>query len=52
MRKIRASVPVDYTDWTGNRKNQLVLIGRDIDHSTLREQLQACVAPDEGKGFA
>ena len=43
---------IDDTDWTGDRKNQLVLIGRDIDHSTLREQLQACVAPDEGKGFA
>lgn len=35
---------IDDTDWTGDRKNQLVLIGRDIDHSTLREQLQACVA--------
>ena len=35
---------IDDTDWTGDRKNQLVLIGRDIDHTTLREQLQACVA--------
>ena len=35
---------IDDTDWTGDRKNQLVLIGRDIDHITLREQLQACVA--------
>ncbi|WP_137024375.1 GTP-binding protein, partial [Synechococcus sp. N19] len=26
------------------RKNQLVLIGRNIDHNKLREQLQACVA--------
>ena len=43
---------IDDTDWTGDRKNQLVLIGRDIDHSTLREQLQACVAPDAGKGFS
>ena len=34
---------IDDTDWTGDRKNQLVLIGRNIDHSTLREQLQACV---------
>ena len=34
---------IDDTDWTGDRKNQLVLIGRDIDHNTLREQLQACV---------
>ena len=43
---------IDDTDWTGDRKNQLVLIGRDIDHSTLREQLQACVASDAGQGFA
>ena len=43
---------IDDTDWTGDRKNQLVLIGRDIDHKTLREQLQACVAPDAGKGFS
>ena len=35
---------IDDTDWTGDRKNQLVLIGRDIDQNTLREQLQACVA--------
>ena len=35
---------IDDTDWTGDRKNQLVLIGRDINHNTLREQLQACVA--------
>ena len=34
---------IDDTDWNGDRKNQLVLIGRDIDHTTLREQLQACV---------
>ena len=43
---------IDDTDWTGDRKNQLVLIGRDIDHSTLRKQLQACVAQDAGKGFS
>ena len=43
---------IDDTDWTGDRKNQLVLIGRDIDHTTLREQLQDCVAPDAGKGFS
>ena len=43
---------IDDTDWTGERKNQLVLIGREIDHDTLRHQLEACVAPDAGKGFA
>ena len=35
---------IDDTDWNGDRKNQLVLIGRNIDHNTLRKQLQACVA--------
>ena len=34
---------IDDTDWTGERKNQLVLIGRNIDHDCLRQQLQACV---------
>ena len=36
---------IDDSDWTGERKNQLVLIGRDLEHDTLRQQLQACVAP-------
>ena len=43
---------IDDTDWTGDRKNQLVLIGRNIDHDKLRKQLKACVAPDAGKGFS
>jgi len=43
---------IDDTDWTGDRKNQLVLIGRNIDHTILREQLQSCVAADAGKGFS
>jgi G3E family GTPase len=43
---------IDDTDWNGDRKNQLVLIGRNIDHNTLRKQLKACVAPDAGKGFS
>jgi len=42
---------IDDTDWTGPRKNQLVLIGRDLNHEELRRQLQACVAWDAGKGF-
>ena len=42
---------IDDTDWTGERKNQLVLIGRDLDHDMLRKQLQACVARDAGQGF-
>ncbi|MEB3316556.1 MAG: GTP-binding protein [Cyanobacteriota bacterium] len=42
---------IDDGDWNGPRKNQLVLIGRDLDHAELRRQLQACVARDAGKGF-
>ncbi len=42
---------IDDSDWPGERKNQLVLIGRDLDHDRLRQQLQACVARDAGKGF-
>ena len=42
---------LDDTDWNGARKNQLVLIGKGLDHNRLRQQLQACVARDAGKGF-
>ena len=42
---------IDDTDWSGPRSNQLVLIGRNLDHERLRQQLQACVARDAGKGF-
>ena len=42
---------IDDSEWPGERKNQLVIIGRDLDHPTLRKQLQACVAKDAGKGF-
>ena len=44
---------IDDSDWPSEtRKNQLVLIGKDLDHPSLRKQLQACVARDAGKGFA
>ena len=42
---------IDDTEWQGECKNQLVLIGRDLNHRKLRQQLQACVAKDAGKGF-
>jgi G3E family GTPase len=44
---------IDDSDWRspGERRNQLVLIGKDLDHDRLRRQLQACVARDAGKGF-
>jgi G3E family GTPase len=43
---------IDDSDWVSPRSNQLVLIGRDLDHDSLRRQLQACVSGDTGKGFA
>jgi G3E family GTPase len=43
---------IDDSDWpTAERKNQIVLIGKNLDHSRLRQQLQACVAANAGKGF-
>ena len=41
---------IDDSDWDGERKNQLVLIGQEMDHSILKEQLQACVAKVSGNG--
>ena len=37
---------IEDTDWEGPRSNQLVLIGRDLDHDTLKQQLQACVVEE------
>ncbi|MFZ0408169.1 MAG: GTP-binding protein [Cyanobium sp.] len=42
---------IDDSDWPAAPKNQLVLIGKGLDHAVLRRQLQACVARDAGKGF-
>ena len=44
---------IDDSDWRSpaDRRNQLVLIGKQLDHAQLRRQLQACVARDAGKGF-
>ena len=44
---------IDDSDWSSDaqRRNQLVLIGKQLDHATLRKQLQACVARNAGKGF-
>ncbi len=40
---------IDDSEWDGKRKNQLVLIGQEMDHSALREQLQECVAINADK---
>ena len=42
---------IDDGDWPGERRNQLVLIGRELDHGRLRRQLEACVARPTARGF-
>jgi G3E family GTPase len=45
---------LDDEDWKGDPKNQLVLIGQDLDHATLRQQLDSCLtlsSTNSGKGF-
>ena len=41
-------------EWRGEKKNQLVLIGQNLDQETLRKQIENCVhqpKSDRGKGF-
>lgn len=45
---------LDDEEWKGEPKNQLVLIGQDLDHETLRSQLENCIclpSSNRGKGF-
>ncbi|HEY9751404.1 MAG TPA: GTP-binding protein [Coleofasciculaceae cyanobacterium] len=45
---------LDDEEWKGNPKNQLVLIGQNLDHDTLRSQIEACFtlpSTNRGKGF-
>ncbi|HBB34768.1 MAG TPA: cobalamin biosynthesis protein CobW [Cyanobacteria bacterium UBA8803] len=45
---------IEDDEWKGEKKNQLVLIGQDLDRDTLYEQLQNCVclpSTNRGKGF-
>lgn len=45
---------LDDDEWKGAPKNQLVLIGQNLDHDTLREQLNHCLSmptANRGKGF-
>jgi G3E family GTPase len=46
---------LDDSEWKDNPKNQLVLIGQDLDHDTLRSQIDNClcapVSATRGKGF-
>ncbi|MGF1494333.1 MAG: CobW family GTP-binding protein [Microcoleaceae cyanobacterium] len=44
---------IDDTDWKGEKKNQLVLIGQNLDHNLLLSQLENCCSSDNsGQGLA
>ncbi|AFZ19984.1 CobW family GTP-binding protein [Allocoleopsis franciscana] len=46
---------IEDDEWNDKpKKSQLVLIGQDLDHQTLRTQIEKCVclpSPNRGKGF-
>ncbi|MBK1988211.1 GTP-binding protein [Sphaerospermopsis aphanizomenoides BCCUSP55] len=45
---------IDDSEWKGERKNQLVLIGQHLDQETLLKQLENCLcipSVSRGKGF-
>ncbi|MGF1458980.1 MAG: CobW family GTP-binding protein [Leptolyngbyaceae cyanobacterium] len=45
---------LDDDEWKGEPKNQIVLIGQDLDHETLRQQLNQCLclsSSSSGQGF-
>lgn len=45
---------LDDDEWKGKPKNQLVLIGQNLDHEQLRSQIEACLglsSENRGKGF-
>lgn len=45
---------IEDEEWKGQPKNQLVLIGQNLDHDTLRNQIQNCIrlpSTTRGKGF-
>ena len=45
---------LDDDEWKGSPKNQIVLIGQNLEHDKLRAQLESCVclpSPNRAKGF-
>ena len=45
---------LDDEEWKGQPKNQVVLIGQELDHEALKKQLEACIcipSTNRGKGF-
>ena len=45
---------IEDDEWKGEKKNQLVLIGQNLDHDKLRKQIEGCIclpSVNRGKGF-
>lgn len=45
---------IEDEEWKGEKKNQLVLIGQNLDHDKLREQIESCFtlpATNSSQGF-
>ncbi|MDJ0743742.1 MAG: GTP-binding protein [Xenococcaceae cyanobacterium MO_167.B27] len=45
---------IEDEEWKGEKKNQLVLIGQNLDHDNLRTQIEKCLcfpSSNRGKGF-
>ena len=45
---------IEDEEWKGERKNQVVLIGQNLDHEKLQSQLKSCIclpSSNRGKGF-
>ena len=45
---------IDDADWRGEKTNQLVLIGQNLDKDKLKEQIESCLTlpnDSQGKGF-
>lgn len=45
---------LDDEEWKGQPKNQVVLIGQNLDHDAIRDQLEKCLclpSTNRGKGF-
>ena len=45
---------IDDSEWQGEPKNQLVLIGQNLDHEKLKQQIENCLSlpiNNRGKGF-
>tara|TARA_Y100001968_G_C19452764_1_gene769936 strand:- start:6135 stop:6485 length:351 start_codon:yes stop_codon:yes gene_type:complete len=43
---------IDDDDWGNVRKNQIVSIGRNLDHGKIKQQLHKCVSKNSGQGFS